>query len=150
LLWRLVAFTTRLAFCRCSIAGPARLRDPEILWTYGRTFATVRTVRYALMVTLRPPPTTEQMREAIRDLTGILRAMYAAADPHRRAGIVEAGLRLAELDAVLGQEDTEAYGLALRAADVAVNSVLGGLHFNAGLAPVLAHAATRALPTRRR
>ena len=90
------------------------------------------------------------MREAIRDLTGILRAMYAAADPHRRAGIVEAGLRLAELDAVLSQEGTEAYKLALRAADVAVDSVLGGLHFNAALAPVLAHAATRALPTRRR
>ncbi|HEX3850944.1 MAG TPA: hypothetical protein VHW01_08255 [Polyangiaceae bacterium] len=75
---------------------------------------------------LRPPPATEQMREAIRDLTGILRAMYAAADPHRRAGIVAAGLRLAELDAVVAQESTAAYELAPRAADSTAEQTFPG------------------------
>src|SRR6187549_1662027 len=100
----------------------------------------------------RPPPTPEQLREAIRDLTGILRAMYLAEHDHpvRSAAVVAAGKRLAELDALLEQPGTEAYNAAMRAADVAVDKVLGSLHFNASLAPVLGHAAGRVLASRRR
>ena len=58
------------------------------------------------MVSRLPP---EQLREAIRDLTGILRAMYRAErEPQRRAAITAAGKRLAELEAVLGEPDTAA------------------------------------------
>ncbi len=97
------------------------------------------------------PPTPEQPREAIRDLIGILRAMYAAErEPTRRRPLVTAGKRLTELDALLEAGATEGRDEAMRAADAAVQGVLGGLHFNAGLAPVLAHAAGRALAGRRR
>jgi uncharacterized protein (DUF2342 family) len=96
------------------------------------------------------PP--EQLREAIRDLTGILRAVYLAEhdSPHRRAAVVEAGKRLVELAALVDQPGTDAYNAAMRAADPAMNDVLGGLHFNASLAPVLGHAAGRVLASRRR
>ena len=113
--------------------------------------ATAHAVRYALMVYRLPTPTPDELREAIRDLTGILRAMYAAErEQHRRAYIAVAGKRLAELSLVLDQPGTEIYQRATLAADAAVNSVLGKLHFNAGLAPVLGHAAMRALVSRRR
>lgn len=100
----------------------------------------------------RPQPTPEQLREAIRDLTGILRAMYLAESDHpgRRAAVQRAGVRLGELDALLEQPDSDAYKAAMRAADDAVNDLLGGLHFNASLAPVLGHAAGRVLASRRR
>ena len=100
----------------------------------------------------RAQPTPEQLREAIRDLTGILRAMYLAGgdSPGRRAAVVAAGQRLGELAALLDQQGTEAYDAAMRAADTAMNEVLGGLHFNASLAPVLGHAAGRVLASRRR
>jgi hypothetical protein len=102
-------------------------------------------------VSTKPLP-PEQLREAIRDLTGILRAMYLAErdSPDRRAAIVDAGRRLAELDALLEQPGTDAYKAAMRASDEAVNEVLGRLHFNASLAPVLGHAAGRVLASRRR
>ena len=49
----------------------------------------------------------DELREAIRDLTGILRAMYAAErEQHRRAYIAVAGKRLAELSLVLDQPGT--------------------------------------------
>ena len=79
--------------------------------------------------------------------------MYLAGrddSPGRRAAVVEAGRRLAELDALLEQPGTQAYDAAMQAADSAVNDVLGGLHFNASLAPVLGHAAGRVLASRRR
>jgi hypothetical protein len=99
----------------------------------------------------REPPTPDELREAIRDLQGILRGMYLAErEPTRRARVVAAGKRLVELDAVLDQPGTEAYERATRAADAAVDAVLGGLHFNASLAPVLGHAASRAILSRRR
>ena len=98
----------------------------------------------------RPPLSPEHLREAIRDMIGILRAMYLANrdSPHRLAAVVEAGKRLRELDeAIVSGEGLE---LAERAADVAVNEVLGSLHFNASLAPVLGQAAGRVLKSRRR
>lgn len=100
----------------------------------------------------RPPPTPDELREAIRDLTGILRAMYAAEDPAtmRRPAIAEAGRRVAELSALLDQPGTAAYERATMAADAAVNAVLTGMHYNAALAPVVSHAAGRALLSRRR
>jgi hypothetical protein len=105
-------------------------------------------------VTARPDPTPEQLHEAIRDLTGILRAMYAASrdETHRRPALVTAARRLAELDAVLGTEPqcSPAYVQAMRAAEQAVNAVLGGLHFNASLQPALGAAVGRALPRRGR
>jgi hypothetical protein len=70
--------------------------------------------------------------------------------PGRLGAVVDAGKRLAELDALLDQPGTEAYKAAMRAADVAMNELLGGLHFNASLAPVLGHAAGRVLASRRR
>jgi len=70
--------------------------------------------------------------------------------PGRRAAIVNAGLRLAELDALLEQPGTDGYKRAMGAADAAVNEVLGMLHFNASLAPVLGQAAGRVLASRRR
>jgi hypothetical protein len=63
---------------------------------------------------------------------------------------VAAGKRVGELDAVLDQPGTDVYERATRAADAAVNAVLGGLHFNASLAPMLGHAASRAIVSRRR
>jgi len=100
----------------------------------------------------RPTPTPEQLREAIRDLTGILRAMYLAERDHpvRSAAVVTAGNRLAELSALLEQPETDAYRGAMVAADAALDAVLGSLHFNASLAPVLGHAASRVLASRRR
>jgi len=98
----------------------------------------------------RPPLPPEQLREAVRDMIGILRAMCLAnhGEPHRLAAIVEAGQRLRELDeAIASGGDLEG---AERAADAAVNAVLGSLHFNASLAPVLSHAAGRVLASRRR
>ena len=68
----------------------------------------------------------------------------------RRLAVVTAGKRLSELEALLEQPGTEAYNAAMRAADSAVDAVLGGLHFNASLAPVLGHAAGRVLASRRR
>jgi len=62
----------------------------------------------------------------------------------RRPAIVAAGKRLAELAAPLDQPGTPEYERAARAAGAAVNAVLGGLHFNAGLAPVFGAAAGRA------
>ena len=76
--------------------------------------------------------------------------MYLAnrSEPHRLYAIVEAGKRLQELD------DALASGVnvdpAERAADAAVNEVLGSLHFNASLAPILGAAAGRVLKSRRR
>src|SRR6188768_2041836 len=95
----------------------------------------------------RPPPAPEQLREALRDLTGILRAMYVAErdSPGRRAAIMTAGKRLAELDLLLDQPETDDYKAAMAAAERAVSDVLGALHFNASLAPVLGHAASRVL-----
>jgi hypothetical protein len=100
----------------------------------------------------RPTPTPEQLREAIRDLTGILRAMYLAERDHpvRSAAVVAAGNRLAELSALLEQPETDAYRRAMAAADTALDAVLGSLHFNASLAPVLGQAASRVLASRRR
>jgi hypothetical protein len=101
----------------------------------------------------RPQLPPEQLREAIRDLIGVLRAMYLAQteeSPGRRAAVVAAGQRLAELSELVDQQGTEAYQAAMRAADAAVDAVLGGLHFNAALAPVLGHAAGRVLDSRRR
>jgi len=100
----------------------------------------------------RLPPKPEQLREAIRDLTGILRAMYLAErdSAGRRGAMVAAGRRLAELDALLKQLDTDGYLRAMTAADAAVNEVLGMLHFNASLAAVLGQAAGRVLASRRR
>lgn len=98
----------------------------------------------------RPPLPPEQLREAIRDMIGILRAMYLTErdQPHRLAAIVEAGKRLREFDeAIAAGGDLER---AERAADAAVNAVLGSLHFNASLAPVLGSAAGRVLKSRRR
>ena len=52
----------------------------------------------------KPPLPPEQLREAIRDLTGILRAMYLADDsPHRRAAVADAGKRLGALYGLLDQ-----------------------------------------------
>ena len=78
--------------------------------------------------------------------------MWIAEDPAtmRRPAIAAAGSRLAELSLLLDQPGTEAYELATKAADAAVNAVLARLHFNAGLAPVLGTAAGRALVGRRR
>jgi hypothetical protein len=75
----------------------------------------------------RPTPAPEDPREAIRDLTGILRAMWRAEEPGstKRPIIVEAGQRLAELAALLDEPDTEAYRRATWAADAAVNAVMG-------------------------
>jgi len=103
-------------------------------------------------VSPKPPLPPEQLREAIRDLTGILRAMYLSErdSEGRRTAVVTAGKRLAELEALVDQPGTDAYNSAMRAADAAVNEVLGGLHFNASLAPVLGHAAGRVLASRRR
>jgi len=100
----------------------------------------------------RPPPTPAQLREALRDLTGILRTMYLSErdSPGRRAAVVAAGRRLAELDALLEQPGTDGYRRAMAAPDAAVNDVLGMLHFNASLAPVLGKAASRVLASRRR
>jgi hypothetical protein len=65
--------------------------------------------------------------------------------------VVTAGTRLAALDALIEQPGTDAYNAAMRSADAAVNEVLGGLHFNAALAPVLfGHAAGRVPASRRR
>jgi hypothetical protein len=61
--------------------------------------------------------------------------------------------RQSELDALLDQAGTDAYRTAMAAmaaADAAVNAVLGSLHFNAILAPVLGQAAGRMLARRRR
>lgn len=83
-------------------------------------------------------------------MIGILRAVYLANrdQPHRLGAIVEAGKRLRELDeAIVSGEGLER---AERAADAAVNAVLGSLHFNASLAPVLGSAAGRVLKSRRR
>jgi hypothetical protein len=78
--------------------------------------------------------------------------MYAASrdEPHRRGTYVAAAKRLTELDAVLGAESqgSPSYVQAMRAADQAVNDVLGSLHFNASLHPVLGAAVGRALPRR--
>ena len=68
----------------------------------------------------------------------------------RRATMVAAGKRLTEFDALLEQAGTYGYRRAMAAADVAVNEVLGMLHFNASLTPVLGHASGRVLATRRR
>jgi hypothetical protein len=75
-----------------------------------------------------PDPPPEDRRETIRDLLGILRAMY-----------VKAAVRLSELDTVLATEPqgSPAYVRAMRAAAHALNRALDELHFNAGLAPVL-------------
>jgi len=83
-------------------------------------------------------------------MIGILRAMYLSerGQPHRLAAIAEAGKRLRELDAAI--VSGEGVELAERAADSAVNQVLGSLHFNASLAPVLGSAAGRVLKSRRR
>jgi hypothetical protein len=101
-----------------------------------------------------PDPTPEQLREAVRDLLGILRAMYAASrsEPHERKAYVTAAKRLTELDAVLATEPegSAAYLQAMRAADQALNAVFGVLHFNASLHPVLGAAVARALPRRGR
>jgi hypothetical protein len=69
--------------------------------------------------------------------------------PTRRARIADAGQKLTELVRLLDQPDSEEYRRAMQAADLAVNNVIGKLHFNTDLAPVIAHAAERVLPSRR-
>ena len=96
-----------------------------------------------------PTASPEQLREAVRDLLGIVRAYYLAEHdkPHNRRVIAEAGQLLA---AVLTAEDgSPEFATALEAADRAVNAVLNQMHFVAPLAPVMGHAAGRAFPSRR-
>ena len=103
-----------------------------------------------------PPVPPEQLREAIRDLIGILRAYYLAeaGDSGKRRTIARAGELLREVSEMLAgaevEPGTEAYEKAMRAADAAVNQVLGSMHFNAPLAPVVSVAAGRVMPSRRR
>lgn len=70
--------------------------------------------------------------------------------PRRSAAIVDAGKRLAELSALVEQPGTEAYDMAMRAADTAIKELFGSLHFNSSLEPVLGFAVERVLASRQR
>lgn len=84
----------------------------------------------------------------LNDRAAILRKIAA---PYYLAALAAPADRLTVEASILDQPGTALpTQCATKAADEAVNAVMSSLHFNAGLAPVLGHAAGRALVSRRR